>query len=235
MEIWQVLTRSYSKAMIEENNVIIHRGVEDLAIIINAVDEKGVDYNVRNTPICSWDQHSRARIGVEFLSYEVSNYPEYVFYTHVYDMMFKDVKFSNHVFSTLENLEKLRQKAELKDTYNLMSRKCTYRVKQTWDSLKGQMFRRLKFCEEEFIVGLHWLLRDILIKRGWSQAGEFKPFCDVIQKCDYSQADYLSNMFGCLFAGCNRWPDESEFASFNESCTDKKELEDQLEIEIPNG
>jgi len=219
--------------MIKINDIEITRGCEGLVVNILEVNRDFVDYSVENLPICQFDQHSRARIGVEFSEYEVTNYPKYVFYTHVYDMMFKDINFSNHIFSTLKKLEVIREKASFKDAYNLMSRICSYRVKQTWESLRGQMSRRLKFCEEEFIVGLHWQLRDILIKEGWKEAKEFKPFCDVIKGCDYSKADYLSNMFGCLFASCGRWPSETNYASFNESCSDVIEIEKQLKIEIP--
>jgi len=218
--------------MIRISNITILRGCVNLIVDIAHVDKSGVEYTVSNLPICCFDQHSRARMGVEFYDYKVTDYPKYVFYTHVYDMMFKDINFANHIFSTLEKLETIREKASFKDTYNLMSRMCSYRVKQTWESLKGQMSRRLKFCEEEFIVGLHFKLRDILVKEGWEEAEDFKPFCDVIKKCDYSQADYLSNMFGCLFASCGRWPAESDYASFNESCSNVVEIEKQLNIRI---
>lgn len=39
-------------------------------------------------------------------------------------------------------------------------------------------------------------------------------------------------MFGCLFAGCKRWPDNTEFASFNFSCSTQESIEEELGIKI---
>ena len=92
------------------------------------------------------------------------------------------------------------------------------------------MARRLQFCEEEFIVGLHWLLRQKMLEAGIEMAYGFKPMCDVTKKCEYAKADYLSNAFGCLFAGCGRWKSHTEFASFNQSCTTPELVKEQTGV-----
>jgi|GEM_PF-3228572 len=223
-------------SILKQGNIEIHRGVETLNVEIINWNNKEVEYTVENTPICQWDQHSRARIGVQFFDYKVSEIPKYIMYTYIFDKMNFDKKYRQKAFDVLEKLENIRNKKDFfKVELNLMSRSCSYKVKQTIDSLRGQMIRRLKFCEEEFIVGLHWLLRDKLIKLGFEEAKSFVPGCDLIKKCDYSSADYLSNMFGCLFAGCKRWPDYTEFATFNFSCSTAEELEKQLKIKIPRS
>lgn len=215
------------------NNIIIFKGISDLQVDILEHDSNSITYLVAGTPICQFDQHSRARVGVKFFNYKVSYDPNYVFYTHVYNMLEKDEEFRNKTFETLEKLEKIRRnEMQVPTTYNLMTRSCSYMVKQDFNSLRGQMARRLKLCEEEFIVGVHWLLRDKMINEGIEIAKEFLPGCDKLEYCDYSSADYLSNMFGCLFKGCGRWPDKSSFASFNESCTTNELLEEQLGIQI---
>lgn len=220
-------------SFLTNSNVIIYRGIQDLEVEILEFDNNSITYFVNNAPICEFDQHSRARVGVKFFNYKVSQDPIYVFYTHVYDMLEKDEEFKHKTFDILEKLEKIRnEEKEIPTTYNLMTRACSYMVKQDFNSLRGQMSRRLKLCEEEFIVGVHWLLRDKMIKEGIEIAKEFLPACDKLGYCDYSSADYLSNMFGCLFKGCGRWPDKSSFASFNESCTTNELLESQLGIEI---
>jgi len=221
--------------MITDGNIEICCGVEDLKIDILYLDDKSIEYTVENTPICQWDQHSRARIGVEFLDYKVSDNPKYVVYTYIYNKIIQDEIYKNKILETFKNLEDLRNKSAFKVEYNLMSRSVSYRVKQTIESLKGQMSRRLKFCEEEFITGVHWLLRDKMVGRGFELANNFLPGCDFIKDCDYSSADYLSNMFSCLFKGCGRWPDKTEFATFNESCTSISKLEKQLNIQIPRS
>lgn len=223
--------------MLTKENINIMCGVEHLSADVENFDKNAeiVTYHVKNTPICAWDQHSRARIGVSFFNYKVDNNPNYVVYTNVYNLLSKDEKFRNKTFDTLSKLEQLRNKAKNKISFNLMTRNCSYSVRQDWNSLVGQMSRRLKFCEEEFITGLHFLLRDKLIKIGIEKANNLLPGCDKLGYCDYSSSDYLSNLFGCLFASCNRQKSEKNYATFNESCSNVTELEKQLNIIIPKS
>lgn len=218
--------------------VKINYGVKPLKVDILNWNEDGqmITYKVSGLPICQFDQHSRARVGIKFKDYSVSEYPDYVVYTQIHKLMGKDKRLRHRIYDAFSNLEKLRkQETWEKVKFNLMSRECSYIVEQSISSMRGQMMRRLKFCEEEFIVGLHWLLRDKMIKMGIDAAKSFVPGCDLIKRCDYSSADYLSNCFGCLFAGCGRWKDESDYASFNQSCTTPELLEKQLGIEIPRS
>ena len=218
------------------NDVEIKCGVKNLEVdIINWHPASGmIKYRVKGTPICQYDQHSRARVGIKFKQYEVNPNPTYVVYTQVYELMEKNSDFRDKVIKTLSELEKHRESegefGQYEELFNLMSRECTYVVEQNINSLRGQMSRRLKFCEEEFIVGLHWLLREKMIEMGIDAAKAFRPGCDAIGKCDYAAADYLSNAFGCLFAGCGRFPSKTDFASFNQSCTTPEVMKEQLGI-----
>ena len=221
--------------MIVERGITLMRGVENLIVEVADFSNTQVKYFVKNTPVCQYDQHSRARVGVKFMSYEVDEEPRYVMYTKLYDKLIADKAFMAKTVDTLLSLEVKRNKAKFQTDYNLMSRSCQYFVIQDISSLMGQMERRLQFCEESFITGLHWLLRDKLIKLGIHQANLFLPGCDAVKRCTYSQSDYLSQAFGCLFSGCGRWKDTSQYASFNQSCTDAIELEKQLKIEIPKS
>lgn len=222
--------------MLEQSGIVIHKGLKPLNVDILDINSKSITYSVKHTPICQFDQHSRARVGVKFFDYEVSLKPSYVMYTSNVLLLEQNEELKNKTFETLLNLENLRESLHFKEPLNLMSRSCSYKVEQTWESLVGQMQRRLKLCEEEFIVGLHWLLRYKISeqKRAFTEVYErlFLPGCDKIEKCDYSSADYLSNAFGCLFSGCGRWPLQTEYASFNQSCTTYKQLEEQLGITI---
>lgn len=213
-------------------NIILYKGIADLNVEVIDFDDKSIKYKVSNTPICQFDQHSRARIGVKFSDYKVAENPEYVLYTSLYEKMENDETMLSDFLRAIIKLETNRRATIIEDDYNLMSRSCSYTVVQDYNSLRGQMARRLKFCEEEFIVGLHWLLRDKMIQLGISPAQSYLPSCDKEGKCDYSTADYLSNAFGCLFAGCGRWPSHAEYASFNQSCTSKNMIEQQLKITL---
>ena len=219
------------------NKVNIKKGIEclDIEILSWNPDSQMISYKITGTPVCH-DQHSRARVGIKFKDYKVSEKPDYVVYTQVWDTMEKDPEFKKEVIETLQELEDLRNEnnEELSSlemsSLNLMSRECSYVVEQNIGSLRGQMARRLQFCEEEFIVGLHWLLRQKMIDKGISLANSFKPMCDVTKKCEYAKADYLSNAFGCLFAGCGRWKSHTEFASFNQSCTTPELVKQQTGV-----
>tara|TARA_R110001592_G_scaffold215613_1_gene468987 strand:+ start:1582 stop:2301 length:720 start_codon:yes stop_codon:yes gene_type:complete len=220
------------------NKVNIKKGIEclDVEILSWNPDSQMISYKITGTPVCQYDQHSRARVGIKFKDYKVSEEPNYVVYTQVWDTMEKDPEFRKEVMETLQELEELRDENQDMDaqvepsSLNLMSRECSYVVEQNMSSLRGQMARRLQFCEEEFIVGLHWILRKKMIEMGISMAEGFKPMCDVTKKCEYAKADYLSNAFGCLFAGCGRWKSHTEFASFNQSCTTPELVKEQTGV-----
>ena len=220
------------------NKIKVKKGIECLDVEILSWNEDSgmISYKVTGTPVCQYDQHSRARVGIKFKDYKVSDEPNYVVYTQVWDTMEKDPEFKQEVMETLQELEELRDDNQDIDaqvepsSLNLMSRECSYVVEQNIGSLRGQMARRLQFCEEEFIVGLHWLLRKKMIDMGISLAEGFKPMCDVTKKCEYAKADYLSNAFGCLFAGCGRWKSHTEFASFNQSCTTPELVKEQTGV-----
>jgi|TARA_R110001592_G_scaffold24978_1_gene95593 hypothetical protein len=220
------------------NKVNIKKGIEclDVEILSWNPDSQMISYKITGTPVCQYDQHSRARVGIKFKDYEVSKEPNYVVYTQVWDTMEKDPEFKKEVIETLQELEDIRNESSEDlssiemSSLNLMSRECSYVVEQNIGSLRGQMARRLQFCEEEFIVGLHWLLRQKMIDKGISMAEGFKPMCDVTKKCEYAKADYLSNAFGCLFAGCGRWKSHTEFASFNQSCTTPELVKEQTGV-----
>ena len=220
------------------SKVNIKKGIECLDVEILSWNEDSgmISYKITGTPVCQYDQHSRARVGIKFKDYKVSDEPNYVVYTQVWDTMEKDPEFKKEVIETLQELEDLRNENDESyssiemSSLNLMSRECSYVVEQNIGSLRGQMARRLQFCEEEFIVGLHWLLRQKMIDMGIGMADGFKPMCDVTKKCEYAKADYLSNAFGCLFAGCGRWKSHTEFASFNQSCTTPELVKQQTGV-----
>lgn len=214
------------------DGILLSRDCEDLIVKIEDFDKKSIKYSVKNTPICQFDQHSRARIGIQFLDYKVTDNPEYILYTYVYDQLMKDEKMLNKFVDTSKKLEISRNKSKYKEDYNLMSRNCSYTVIQDYTSLNGQMGRRLQLCEESFIVVLHWKLREEMIKAGLDFANNYKPTCDKVGRCTYAEADFLSNAFGCLFAGCGRWPSHAPYASFNESCTTVELIKEQAGIDI---
>ena len=92
------------------NKVIVKKGIECLGVeILSYQEDSGmISYKVTGTPVCQFDQHSRARVGIKFKDYKVSEEPNYVVYTQVWDTMEKDPEFKKEVMETLQELEELR-------------------------------------------------------------------------------------------------------------------------------
>lgn len=219
-------------------NVIIYRGVENLKVNILKFDESKITYEVINTPIHSYDQHSRARVGHKFFDVKIDDSPTYTLYTATYDKLVKDSKKYDEFVNLALELEEKINNNENKKSYYLMSRNMSYKVEQDYASLSQQMARRLKFCEEETICGVFWLLRQKMLDAGIEQAKKYLPGCDFTGKCDYIDvSDHLSSLFNSLFSACGRHKtDENIYRSFNESCTTPGMLIEQMEnVDIPKS
>ena len=108
--------------MLDLNGIKVFKGVEDLQVEILEFTDKIIKYKVSNTPICQYDQHSRARVGIQFLDYTVSNKPEYVVYSALYERIKSDTELQNKFWATATKLEVLRTASDIKDDYNSMTR-----------------------------------------------------------------------------------------------------------------
>lgn len=221
----------------EHGNIKIFRGVENLIINILDFNDTKITYEVINSPIHSYDQHSRARVGHRFYDVTIDDTPTYTLYTATYDKLYSNDEKLNEFINLASDLEEKINSVDDKKSYYLMSRNMSYKVEQDYASLNGQMARRLKFCEEETICGVFWLLRQKMIEAGIEKAKNYLPGCDITGKCDYIDvSDHLSSLFNSLFSACGRHKtDENIYRSFNESCTTPGMLIDQIAVEIPKS
>lgn len=226
-----------TKMKFKKEDVIIYKGVENLKVNILDFNDSKITYEVINTPIHAFDQHSRARVGHKFFDVQIDEVPAYTMYTATFNNLISHQNKLDEFLNIAVALEEKIHKSEYKKPYYLMSRNMSYKVEQDYQSLLGQMSRRLKFCEEETIVGIFWQLRQKMIDKGIEFAKDYLPGCDKTGKCDYIDvSDHLSSLFNSLFASCGRWKtDENIYRSFNESCTTPKMLIDQLGLEIPKS
>jgi thymidylate synthase ThyX len=103
-----------------------------------------------------------------------------------------------------------------------------------FQSLKSMCSSRMKFCEMEDTVAVAWLLAKAVSEKFPLLGSYLRPGCDWTGKCQYHKSYTLSEMFGCLFKECGRniCLDSNDYAEFNETCTNYKDLEDQLGIHI---
>lgn len=101
-------------------------------------------------------------------------------------------------------------------------------------SLKGVCANRSKFCEMEDVVATSWLMQKAVANKFPLLASYLRPGCDYAGKCQYHKSYTLSELFGCLFKECGRnaCTDSDGYAEFNETCTNYKDLEEQLGIHI---
>ncbi len=101
-------------------------------------------------------------------------------------------------------------------------------------ALRNMCSTRMKFCEMEDTVAIAWQTARA-VSEAYPLLGSFlRPGCDWAGKCQYHKSYTLSEMFGCLFKECGRnsCPDSNDYAEFNETCTNYKDLEEQLGIHI---
>lgn len=96
-----------------------------------------------------------------------------------------------------------------------------YSFEITLPALMGQCARRLCLGEEAQIVTNHYLQKASVAERFPMLASSLVPACAHSGSCLYAKHYTLSNAFGCLFSGCDyRHPRGTNYASFNESCSD---------------
>ncbi len=110
-----------------------------------------------------------------------------------------------------------------------------YSVCYNYMALRGVCAKRMKFCEMEDTVAVAWLMAKEVSDHFPLLGSYLKPGCDNSHKCQYHKSYSLSELFGCLFKECGRnpCPDTNDYAEFNETCTNYRDLEEQLGIEIP--
>lgn len=111
-----------------------------------------------------------------------------------------------------------------------------YSATYNYAALKNTCANRMKFCEMEDTCGTAWLMARAVFEKFPLLGSYLKPGCDVTKKCQYHSSYHLSEAFGCLFKECGRNPCDAidGYAEFNEACTDKNLLAQQLGIDIPN-
>ena len=96
-------------------------------------------------------------------------------------------------------------------------------------SLKEICAQRLSFCEEGDTCFTVWAMWATLWRKFPLLASYCRPRCDFMKRCYYSDIYSLSNLFGALFAPCQRWLVKEYTATFkNGSAADPKEINEQL-------
>ncbi len=209
-----------------------------------ALENLNFQFEVNGISRSDFDQHARARIGFNFESIGTRDNnkldADFLLYNEVIDQCEKDFEYKQKV----ENWVKLT-KDLYEETINLsdsswQTGRCflpqsvnhSYVFGCNYLALKGQMSRRLAFCEQEGIVALHWKIKKEVEDKFPLLANYFKPACDNAKRCVYmSGPEGMTKYFSNLFDGCGRWEstkeDDKVYKEFNHSCTNYERLKQQ--------
>jgi len=204
-------------------------------------------FKVNGCPRHSFDQWARARYATFYSIGSRDNSKldsRIILYTKLYDKCYnknkklttfgkKYIKHMLEMKDLYEEIIKDRGSWQIARDILTMSYNHSFHFSINYLALQGQCGNRMKFCEEEQTCGIAWLLREEIKKKSPFLANFLRPSCDKSNSCQYAKSYNLSQSFGCLFSGCKRHPSGTEYATFNESCTDVVELEKQLNIKIP--
>ena len=211
---------------------------------------ESIDFSfiVRNVPRHCFGQHRTARVGQTFYSIGSRDNNKLdskaIFYTKLYDKCYdtqgNETEFGKKLVPHIKQMKDLYEELlQDKESWQIsrailpMAYHHSYKFSINYLALKGFCAQRMKFCEEEFICALAWNLRETINNKFPLLANYLRPGCDGSRSCQYSKSYSLSNAFGCLFSGCGRHKSGTEYATFNESCSDVNEIESQLKIKIP--
>jgi len=197
---------------------------------------------VRGASRAQFDQHARQRIGATFFSQGVRDNSRadagFRVPTDLIEM--EDRNLSDRVLEHIAKGKELYSEilGNGKGSYQSarailpMGMTHNYKYAANLQAIKGYMAQRLQACEQEDTVFVAISIRKAIEEKFPLIASHLKPGCDYAKRCTYHQSYTLSEMFGCLFAGCGRWPDENEYSTFNGSCSNYRTMAEQGGIQL---
>ena len=197
---------------------------------------------VRGASRASFDQHARMRIGATFFSQGIrDNSRADAGFRIPNDLAFmEDIVLQNEIALHVKKGKELYSKILEKGKGSYQSARSilpmglthNYKWNANLQAIKGYMAQRLQACEQSDTVFVAIATRKAIEDKFPLIASHLKPGCDYAKKCTYHQAYTLSEMFGCLFSGCGRWPDNGEYSTFNKSCSDYDTMAEQGGIRL---
>ena len=229
--------------LLPESRFIVALSVLTGNTLPQAVEPVTFQWELNGFPRHTFDQFARMRIGAAIFSIGCRDNNKLDAPFILYPKLFDEI----------ENNSKLKEKFEhwvkiTKDLYNdiLETETGSWQIARavlpmsynhSWGcytnllALKGQMSRRLMFCEEAPIVLLFWKMKEEIEKYFPLINNYLRPACDNAKRCVYhGEHEGLTKYFSNLFAGCGRWPDDINYQEFNQSCTDVDKISKVVKI-----
>lgn len=219
------------------------KAVLDFKSLPNAMESISFTFGVQGCSRSAFDQIARARIGAVFgsMGWRDNDHSDVAF--RIPEAVWKNDVVRDQFMETMLVAKSTYHDAVKDGQANWQNARAVmpifaehkFATAFNYMALRGFMSKRLKFCEQEDTVAVAWLMKKRITEKFPLLGDHLVPGCDTKGKCDYHEAESMAEAFGCLFAGCGRWPDPYPYASFNESCSDEKTIAKQLNIDIPDG
>jgi len=228
-----------------EARFLVVKAVLDFKSLPNAMEAPSFSFAVEKCSRSSFDQIARARIGAVFasLGWRDNDHSDIGF--RVPQSIWDDPESLEDFKSTCNTAKANYYKLVNKGQSNWQDARAHipisalhwFSMAMNYMALRNFCSKRCKMCEQADTVAVAWLVRE-RIKEVFPLLGRYlRPGCDWKKTCEYHQEYSMSEAFGCLFKECGRNPCRAtdNYATFNNACSDKNVIAEQLGIFIPDA
>jgi thymidylate synthase ThyX len=221
------------------------KSVFEFKSLPNAMETASMTFGIEGPSRSSFDQVARARIGavIGSMGWRDNDHSDIGFRVpqSIWDNPEAMARFRNTCNIAKENYHWLVSQgmASWQDARSFLpiSACHSYTMAFNYMALRNFASKRQKFCEQADTVATAWLIREAVKDVSPMMASYLRPGCDNGHMCGYHSEYAMSEAFGCLFKECGRNPCKAKdnYATFNNSCSDKDLIAKQLDIFIPNA
>lgn len=211
-----------------EHRFLIVKAVLTGSTLPQSLEALPFSFTIRGASRAAFDQHARQRVGAFFQSQGVRDNSRIDAGFRMPTELWEDEEMCEEIKKHVLEGKDLYQKILKKGQGSFQAARCimslnwthNYKYGCNFMALRSYCSQRLMACEMFDTTYTAILIREEVKKYSPFLASFLKPRCDMAKKCTYHQSYTLSEMFGCLFSGCNRWPDDESYSTHNHSCSD---------------
>lgn len=203
-----------------------------------ALETVSFGFIIRGASRSAFDQHARARIGSTFFSQGIRDNSRADAGFRIPTEFQDDPELLEEVKEHIAQMKELYVKIVKRGHGSFQSARCIlplgsthqYKYRANLQALRGYFATRLAACEQSDTCATAIATWDQINQKFPLIGSNLKPACDYAQRCLYHKTYTLSELFGCLFKGCGRWPDKDPYATFNRSCSSYHTIQEELGI-----
>jgi len=241
---WGKKIDKWNDTSVEGRAMVVKAVLQRVALPL-AYEAAQFTFACERIPRWAFDQIARARVGVVFSSQGTrdNNHLDAGFFMH--DEIWEDEELKAEFIKAATQCKEVYKKIVSKGQGSWQSARSILPISNThafsfsanFAALQSMLSKRLKFCEADATVAFAWLVKEQIDFKFPLLGKYLYPSCDVRDNCDYNKSYHLSNCFGCLFKPCgrNKSTGNSDYASFNQSCSNRDKIMEQLGVYIPTS